>query len=522
MADLTEQQSSQAVKITGANTSGVEDNYMEVDANNNAKVIQTSAGPVTPGTVATNSELVGGQFNTSLPTLSNTQQSAIQLDSSGRQIIAPLTNTSVVKSQLQDNAGTAITVGQKVMASSVPVVLASDQSSIPVVAAYSDVAPANQTITALDTGTTTFVGANSQNFYTGSTTANSTALYALSSIGMVNIQANILGGGGTLVVEVSSDGGTFWLRPSVFQPSTQSYSNAFTAPFVGILNVSGMTHVRVRSLTSWSGTATIIIKESLNSHAITIVDSLPTGTNSIGTVKAQLQDNAGTAITLGQKVAASSVPVILASDQTLPLPSGAATSANQSTEITSLQILDDVPSAMNAAFSKGAPAMGQLDDTSTIAATEDNVAPFRITPQRALHVNFRNQAGTELGSTTSPVGVKITDGTDTAAVSTANGEQKVVDGLRNGGVYGTLSIPTANTAVQAKVGASVLANRKFLQITIQSTNIVYGFDSSVTFASGCPTSNGQVIQFSIDPDSTFQIWLVSNANAKSAHILESP
>lgn len=40
--------------------------------------------------------------------------------------IAPLTNASVVKAQLQDNAGAAITVGQKVSASSVPVVLASD------------------------------------------------------------------------------------------------------------------------------------------------------------------------------------------------------------------------------------------------------------------------------------------------------------------------------------------------------------------------------------------------------------
>lgn len=42
---------------------------------------------------------------------------------------------------------------------------------------------------------------------------------------------------------------------------------------------------------------------------------IPTGTNSIGTVKAQLQDNTGAAITLGQKVSTASVPVVLASDQ---------------------------------------------------------------------------------------------------------------------------------------------------------------------------------------------------------------
>lgn len=65
-------------------------------------------GPVTPGTVASKSILIGGQYNTSFPTLSNTQQAAIQVDSSGRFIISPLTNASIVKAQLQDNSGNGI------------------------------------------------------------------------------------------------------------------------------------------------------------------------------------------------------------------------------------------------------------------------------------------------------------------------------------------------------------------------------------------------------------------------------
>lgn len=52
-------------------------------------VISQSAGPVSPGTAAAFSDLIGGQYNSSLPTLTNGQQSAIQLDSSGRL----LTNT---------------------------------------------------------------------------------------------------------------------------------------------------------------------------------------------------------------------------------------------------------------------------------------------------------------------------------------------------------------------------------------------------------------------------------------------
>ena len=43
--------------------------------------------PVSAGTAAAFSSLGGGQFNTALPSLSNGQQSAVQLDSSGRQLV---------------------------------------------------------------------------------------------------------------------------------------------------------------------------------------------------------------------------------------------------------------------------------------------------------------------------------------------------------------------------------------------------------------------------------------------------
>ena len=66
-------------------------------------------GSATGGTAGTKSMLAGGIFNSALPTLTNGQQSAIQFDSSARVIIAPLTNSSVVKSQLQDNAGNGLT-----------------------------------------------------------------------------------------------------------------------------------------------------------------------------------------------------------------------------------------------------------------------------------------------------------------------------------------------------------------------------------------------------------------------------
>lgn len=148
---------------------------------------------------------------------------------------------------------------------------------------------------------------------------------------------------------------------------------------------------------------------------------------------------------------------------TVSLPTGAATSANQSTEITSLQLIDDAVAVLgtatyteatttgyvmggvrrdadttlvnttneiapfqvnaagqlkvacitgcsgstfvdNAAFTFGTtvvqPIAGVLDDTSTNAATENSAAVARITAQKALHVNLRTAAGVEITPST--------------------------------------------------------------------------------------------------------------------------
>lgn len=68
-------------------------------------VIDSADGPVTPGTVANKSTLVGGQFNTSLPTLTNTQQSAIQLDSFGRVLIGTIPAGANIIGAVTQSAG---------------------------------------------------------------------------------------------------------------------------------------------------------------------------------------------------------------------------------------------------------------------------------------------------------------------------------------------------------------------------------------------------------------------------------
>jgi hypothetical protein len=56
----------------------------------------------------------------------------VQVDSSGHLIVSPLTTSSIVKAQLQDNNGNPVLLGQTTMDNSLPVTIASNQSAISV------------------------------------------------------------------------------------------------------------------------------------------------------------------------------------------------------------------------------------------------------------------------------------------------------------------------------------------------------------------------------------------------------
>ncbi|CAM6000301.1 unnamed protein product [Sphagnum balticum] len=71
-------------------------------------VSNNSLGSSSGGTAGSQSSLAGGVYNTALPSLTNGQQASIQLDSSGRLIISPLTTSSVVKVDLQDGSGNSL------------------------------------------------------------------------------------------------------------------------------------------------------------------------------------------------------------------------------------------------------------------------------------------------------------------------------------------------------------------------------------------------------------------------------
>ena len=162
--------------------------------------------------------------------------------------------------------------------------------------------------------------------------------------------------------------------------------------------------------------------------------ALPAGSNNIGAVNARVRN---------------------AADSGYVEPS---TLGEQQTQTTALQLIDNLPHGMNAAFNNAAAMGGQLDDTSPTAATEDNVAPVRITAQRGVHVNLRNNAGTEIGTAGTPVRVDptgttaqpITDNAGSLTVDAPVGTPvnvQVGDGTRTATVRDTGTSDALNVAI---------------------------------------------------------------------------
>lgn len=298
-------------------------------------------------------------------------------------------------------------LGQTTMANSRPVVIASNQTAIPV--SMLDVVPANGAITALDTGTSNLTGANGQVYYFGTPTTNSAATFTLASIQEVVVEGQLLGAGGTMVVEVSMDSGAFWLRPNVFQIATQSYANGFTAPFTAVVNVAGMTNVRVRSTVSWSGSGTILVKETVNTRTVVVAEALPGGANTIGSI-ANISG-------------------------TVSLPTGASTSALQTTGNTSLSSIDIKTPAL---VSGRVPVDGS-GVTQPVSGT--------VTANQGGTWNITNISGTvslPTGAATSAL--QTTGNSSLASIVTNTAPLNIAQGSTTSGQTGNLAMGAVTTA----------------------------------------------------------------------------
>lgn len=200
----------------------------------NQSVISTADaadGPVAAGTAASKSVLIGAQYNSVLPTLTTGQQAALQSDSSGRLLVGSIasalpagSNTIGAVTQasgpwtqnLTQVSGSALALGQALMAASLPVTLASNQSNINVVVASALPAGAN-TIGGVNIASALPVGSN--------------------TIGGVNV-ASALPAGANVIGGVTQSG-TWTVQPGNTANTTPWLVDQATSSTSAVTSVSG-------------------------------------------------------------------------------------------------------------------------------------------------------------------------------------------------------------------------------------------------------------------------------------------
>jgi hypothetical protein len=132
----------------------------------------------------------------------------------------------------------------------------------------------------------------------------------------------------------------------------------------------------------------------------------------------------------------------------------------------------------NTTYSTGAslvsPAGFIFFSASATAVTDGRVAAARITDSRAIHVNFRNNAGTEIGTSTTPISVKVETQSATASVILAAGSANI----------GTLNNISATVVVSGAVSLAAGTSNIGTINNISATVVVSG---AVSLAAG--TSN---------------------------------
>ena len=118
--------------------------------------------------------------------------------------------------------------------------------------------------------------------------------------------------------------------------------------------------------------------------------------------------------------------------------------------------------------------------------------------------------------------VKIA-GSDSSGVETnfvnssATGELFVADVLKGSAVYGALTVGT--TAVELKVGGTILANRKHVLFqNLSRRDIYFGFNSSVTVSTGLLVSRGS--ERSFDVSGSLSIWVISTDSGLNCRLAE--
>lgn len=375
-----------------------------------------------------------GQYNSTLPTLTTGQYAPAAVDVNGRLIAVPET----------------------------------------------DVFPANQNITAQDLASTSTAQFN-QTWISGTATAGSTASYPLSSneTGLVEITGTWTG---TLVSEVSVDGGTNWIAHAIHLLGSPIFTTSFTGNVMGSINLAAKTQFRIRSTGAMTGTATVKLNLSVNSSSVYVANALKLadGSSATSTVTATIKAASTAALTTDTSLVVSLSP-------NSPLPAGTALLgkveitdgtnvagvAPASTAATTTQPAQVVALSPNSPLPAGTNLLGSVNQGTSPWITKDN-ADGPVTP------------GTVAGSS-QLIGAQF----NTSLPTLTNGQQSALQADSSGrllvgsiagalpagtNLLGSINLDSAGTPITNTGGA--------LNVNISSGSIDVGVADKTAFTYG--------------------------------------
>lgn len=279
----------------------------------------------------------------------------------------------------------------------------------------------------------------------------------------------------------------------------------------------------------------IVISDE-NSHllSITSTGSAKVVLTSSGVVQTTITNTPNVNVTNTPSVIVTSSGIISAKQSgtwnitnitgTISLPTGAATSTGQATTNSKLDTLNTTVGNSQGTVSPGTAATkstligGQYNSTLPTLTTAQQAA-LQVDSRGRIILSSTGATSVNQGTAAATAGawpVKITDGTTVVGVST-NAEERVSDTVNHGGVNGAITVGT--TAVEAKVGASKLTNRKLLTIFHNSGGKLYwGYSNAVTSSNGTQLFRNTMVSMPVGDGTS--VWLISDTAGQDVRITE--
>lgn len=268
--------------------------------------------------------------------------SQVQLDSSGNVPVAGTFSPSGTQDvNVTKVGGTSFSLGQQLAASSLPVVLTAAQLS---------------TLTPLSTVAATQSGAWTVTANAG-TNLNTSALALAATQTDKSQFTKLTDGTDTALVTASGEQNVLESNSAAIKTSVELIDNAISGAGFNITQFAGVNNV------TGSGTATGALRVELPTNGTGVVNAAQSGTWNVTNVSG-----------------------------TVSLPTGAATSANQTTEITSLQLIDDPIATLGTTTYTEATTKGNIigvvrrDANTSLVDTTNEIAPLQVNATGELKV----------------------------------------------------------------------------------------------------------------------------------------